>query len=119
MLVLASAVTAARSLHAQQKAIPVVGYLSPKSPGAGAPDTAAFRQGLEEIGFVEGRNVAIEYRWADDEYDRLPALVADLVARKVSVIFSVSVVATVAAKAATSTIPIVFTVGPDRSHSAS
>ena len=74
---------------------------------------AAFRQGLEENGFVEGRNVAIEYRWADDEYDRLPALVADLVARKVSAIFSLSIVATVAAKATTSTIPIVFTVGPD------
>jgi putative tryptophan/tyrosine transport system substrate-binding protein len=106
-------VTGPLAVRAQQKPLPVVGYLSPKSPEAGVPDVAAFRQGMEEIGFVEGRNVAIEYRWGYDQYDRLPALAADLVARKVSVIFALSIVATVAAKAATSTIPIVFTVGPD------
>jgi putative tryptophan/tyrosine transport system substrate-binding protein len=99
--------------YAQQRELPVVGYLSPQSPEAGARDVEAFGQGLREIGFVEGRNVAIEYRWGHDEYGRLPALANDLVARKVSVIFALSVVATIAAKAATSTIPIVFTVGPD------
>jgi putative tryptophan/tyrosine transport system substrate-binding protein len=113
LLLLGGTMTAAPVLRAQQKAIPVIGYLTPQSPEAGAPDVMAFRQGLEEIGFVEGRNVAIEYRWARSEYDRLPALAADLVARRVSVIFSLSVVATVAAKTATSPIPIVFTVGPD------
>src|ERR1700737_3106309 len=98
LLLLGGAMTAAPLLRAQQKAMPVVGYLTPQSPEAGAPDVMAFRQGLEEIGFVEGRNVAIEYRWARSEYDRLPALAADLVARRVSVIFCLSVVATVAAK---------------------
>jgi putative ABC transport system substrate-binding protein len=114
MTVLAGAAVAwPLAAHAQQKAMPVIGYLSPQSPEAGAQDATAFRQGLEKIGFVEGRNVAIEYLWARGEYDRLPALAGDLVARRVSVIFTLSVVATVAAKTATSTIPIVFTVGPD------
>ena len=97
----------------QQSGIPVVGYLTPQTPEAGAGDVAAFRDGLQGSGFVEGRNVAIEYRWGNNEYGRLPALAADLVARKVNVICTVSVVATVAAKALTSTIPIVFDVGPD------
>ena len=99
--------------RAQQPELPVIGYLSPQSPEQGAPFVAAFREGLQGIGFVEGRDVAIEYRWGHDQYDRMPALAADLVARKVRVIFAFTVVATTAAKAATSTIPIVFSVGPD------
>jgi putative tryptophan/tyrosine transport system substrate-binding protein len=96
-----------------QPELPVIGFLSPKSPEAGAPDVAAFREGLAGIGFVEGSDVAIEYRWGNDQYDRMPELAKDLVARKARVIFAESVVATVAAKAATSIIPIVFIVGPD------
>jgi putative ABC transport system substrate-binding protein len=115
LITLAIVAAAARPLGAgaQQNAVPVIGYLSPLSPEAGASDVAAFREGLLGAGFVEGRDAAIEYRWANDEYDRLPALATDLVARNVRVIFAQSVVATTAAKAATSTIPIVFTVGPD------
>jgi putative ABC transport system substrate-binding protein len=94
---------------AQQPELPVVGYLGATSGGPGP----AFRRGLSEAGFVEGRNVAIEYRWAPGEYDQLPALAADLVARRVTVIFSSSITSTLAAKAATSTIPIVFDVGVD------
>jgi putative ABC transport system substrate-binding protein len=105
-------ILAPRAACAQQLGIPVIGYLTPQTAEAGAGGVAAFREGLQGIGFVDGRNVTFEYRWGDNEYDRLPALAADLVARKVSVICTVSVVATVAAKAATSTIPIVFDVGP-------
>jgi putative ABC transport system substrate-binding protein len=109
MLLLGGAMTAARALHAQQKAMPVIGYLSSGSPGTGATYLAAFRQGLNEAGYVEGQNVAIEYRWAEGRYDKLPALAADLVSRKVDVIMaSGGDVSALAAKSATSTISIVF-----------
>jgi putative tryptophan/tyrosine transport system substrate-binding protein len=94
--------------RAQQKAMPVVGYLHFASPGPFAPFLAAFREGLSETGYVEGQNLAIEYRWAEGRYDRLPALAADLVARKVDVIVAASPPSARAAKSATSTIPIVF-----------
>src|SRR6266568_489900 len=92
--------------HAQQTTLPVVGFLNSASAGGYASMAAAFKQGLKETGYVEGNNVAIEYRWADDQYDRLPALATDLVNRRVTVIFANSP-SIAAAKAATSTIPII------------
>jgi ABC-type uncharacterized transport system substrate-binding protein len=109
MLLLGGAMTAAPAVRAQQKAMPVIGYLATTSPGALAPLMAAFHQGLSETGYVEGQNVAIEYRWAENHDDRLPALAADLVGRKVDLIVaSGSLLCALAAKSATSTIPIVF-----------
>jgi len=100
--------------RAQQKAIPVIGVLNTGSPGpSSAPFLGAFRQGLSEAGYVEGQNVAIEYRWAEGHYDRLPALAADLVGRKVDLIMASSPPSARAAKGATSTIPIVMSGGAD------
>ncbi len=98
--------------RAQQRAVPVVGFLNSASPGP-YPPVSAFLRGLNEMGFVEGRDVAIEYRWAEGHYERLPALIADLVQRKVSVIAATSTPAAVAAKAANTAIPTVFTTSGD------
>jgi putative tryptophan/tyrosine transport system substrate-binding protein len=100
--------------RAQQKAMPVIGFLGIATATVYAPWRAAFRQGLSDTGYVEGQNVAIEYRWAEDHYDRLPALAAELVARKVDLIVTTgSTAGALAAKGATSTIPIVFISGGD------
>jgi putative tryptophan/tyrosine transport system substrate-binding protein len=110
MLLLGGAVIAPRGLRAQQKAMPVIGFLGGDSPGPATSYVAAFHQGLSETGYLEGQNLTIEYRWAEDHYDRLPALAADLVGRKVDVIVvRGGLPAVLAAKGATSMIPIVFT----------
>ena len=111
LLLLGGAMAASRALRAQPKAMPVIGFLSSRSSGTLAASLAAFRQGLGETGYVEGQNLAIEYRGAEGRYDRLPALAADLVGRKVDVILAQADVSALAAKSATSTIPIVFVAG--------
>ena len=99
--------------HAQQPAIPVIGLLNSQSPDGFADQLRGFRQGLKEVGFVEGENIVIEHRWADNQPDRLPALAADLVRRRVAVIGAFGNQVAIMAKAATTSIPIVFNVGDD------
>ena len=113
-LTLASSAAAFAPLaaRAQQPAMPVVGFLRSTSPANSTPFVTAFRQGLKEAGFVEGQNIAIEFRYAEGRNDRLPALVADLIHRPVAVIVGNSASA-FAAKAATTTVPIVFAYGGD------
>src|SRR5262249_18094383 len=99
--------------RAQQPLMPVVGYLDPRSPDAISEPLRAFHQGLKGTGYVVGENVALEYRWAENQLDRLPMLAADLVRRQVSVITPAGIPSILATKAATSTIPIVFMTGDD------
>ena len=96
--------------RAQQATVPLIGYLGVQS----ADDVVPFLQGLKETGYVVGQNAAIEYRWAENQYDRLPALAADLVRRRVAVIVTVGTPAALAAKTATTTIPIVFAGGREQ-----
>ena len=113
LIALGGAVTYPFATHAQQKAMPVIGVLSPASYDPFSTFVTAFRQGLSEAGYVEGENLAIEYRFAEGHYDRLPALAADLVGRKVDLIMAGTPPSALAAKSATSTIPIVFRGGAD------
>jgi putative ABC transport system substrate-binding protein len=107
-----SAVTLPLAARAQQKAIPVVGFINSASPKTYAPNVKGFLQGLKEAGYIEGRNVSIEYRWAEGQYDRLPAMAAELVRRDVTVIVANTPAAPIV-KAATSTIPVIFLTGED------
>src|SRR5215471_7233961 len=98
----------------QQPAMPVIGFISSRSPGESEPDVAGFRQGLAQAGYIEHQNVAIEYRWAENRYEQLPGLAADLTMRQVAVITAVGgPVSALEVKAATKTIPFVFISGVD------
>jgi ABC-type uncharacterized transport system substrate-binding protein len=109
-----AAVASPLAARAQQPAMPVIGFLSSRSPDESAPDVAKFRQGLAQVGYVENQNLAIEYRWAENRYERLPALATDLVGRQVAVIAALGgPVTALAVKAATKTVPFVFITGVD------
>jgi putative tryptophan/tyrosine transport system substrate-binding protein len=110
---LGGTVTYPFACSAQQPAMPVIGFLIATSPDAFADRLRAFRQGLKDTGYVEGENVAIVYRWAEDQLDRLPALAADLVRRQVAVIATITAASTFVAKAATTSIPIIFSLAED------
>ena len=112
-LIAGSTVTWPRAAKAQQPTIPLIGFLSSTSENTAVEQQKKFHSGLGEAGFVEGKNVAIEYHWADGQYDRLPAMAADLARRPVSLIVAQGPPAALAARAATTTIPIVFVVGFD------
>jgi ABC-type uncharacterized transport system substrate-binding protein len=112
-LIAGSAAASPLAVRAQQPAMPVIGFLSIASAKSYAPLLSAFLKGLSETGYVDGRNVAIEYRWTEGQLDRLPAMAADLVRRQVAVIATTTTPAALAAKAATTTIPIVFEMAAD------
>ena len=111
--VVSSAVAWPLAARAQHSAIPVIGYLDSRSPEAVEDRLRGFRQGLKEAGYTEGENITILYRWADDRMDRLPLLAADLVSRSVAAIITAGPPSALAAKAATTSIPIIFLVGSD------
>jgi putative ABC transport system substrate-binding protein len=102
-----------RGAQAQQGAMPIIGFIGIDVAGPSAGRLSGFHEGLKETGFIEGQNVAIEYRWAEADYARLPALVAELVSRNVSILFASALPTALAAKAATTTIPVVFVIGAD------
>jgi ABC-type uncharacterized transport system substrate-binding protein len=105
------------AVRAQQPTMPVIGFLDPRSPDAMADRLRAFRQGLKDVGYVEGENITIIYRFAEDQFDRLQELAGELVRRRVTVIAATATPAAIAAKAATTTIPIAFIAAKNRSGS--
>src|SRR5215472_8985278 len=113
LLLLGGMIATGKALRAQQEVMPVIGFLNMPEPGAIPRLVAAFERGLADAGYTEGQNVRIEYRWAENHYDRLPALAADFVARKVDVIAAFTTAAALAAKNLTTAIPIVFATGAD------
>jgi putative tryptophan/tyrosine transport system substrate-binding protein len=119
LLLTVTALMVARVVRAQQRAMPVIGFLGSPAPGSATALVAAFLHGLEEMGYIEGQNVAIEYRWAEGRFEQLPALAGDLVGRKVDVIAADAVPSARAAKDATLTIPVARTLSSSASSPAS